>query len=111
LGSTAKQLAETSASTAVAAALAPICVYNFQHANDAYDDLAAFKKVESWSQSDYIQKGGWATMPGSTTADSAVARDCATALDALEIARADVKESLLRRQGAELFWVRSCRRG
>ena len=84
LGSTAKELADTSAKTAVAQALAPICVDKFQHAGDAAASLAAFGKTSSWEQSSFIEKGGFATMPGSTTADSEVARACATALDLLK---------------------------
>ena len=80
LGSTAKQLADTTANSAVATALAPICVDKFQHAADATISLAAFKKVDSWQQGAFIEKGGWATMPGSTSTDAKVAQACATAL-------------------------------
>jgi hypothetical protein len=83
LGSTARQRAESSASTAVAAALAAGCVEKFQHAADATASLAGLKKVSSWEQS-AIEKGGWATMPGSTTTDPAVAQACAHALDILK---------------------------
>jgi hypothetical protein len=84
LGSTARQSAESSASTAVAAALAPVCVDKFQHAADATASLAGLKKVSSWEQSALIEKGGWATMPGSTTIDPAVVQACAHALDILK---------------------------
>jgi hypothetical protein len=33
-----------------------------------------------WDQSKFVEKGGWATMPGSTQANSAVAKDCAESL-------------------------------
>jgi hypothetical protein len=84
LGTTAKQMADKSASTAVIAALAPICVDKFQHATDATDTLVALKKINSWEQSSFVEKGGWATMPGSTSADSEVARACANALSSLK---------------------------
>ena len=84
LASTARQMADDRANVAVAEALAPICVDKFQHSADVVVNLAAFKKADRWSQGDFIEKGGWATMPGSTTADSAVARACARALDIIK---------------------------
>jgi hypothetical protein len=84
LGSTARQMADDRAKIAVVEALAPICVDKFQHATDATVNLAAFKKVDTWQRGDFIEKGGWATMPGSTTADSTVARACARALNIIK---------------------------
>jgi len=74
LGSTAKEMAQKSASLAVVAALAPICVDKFQHATDSPVTL-----IES-----FVEKGGWATFPGSTTPDSAVARACGEMLASLK---------------------------
>jgi hypothetical protein len=70
------------ADTAVVVALAPICVERFQGAAEAAVNLAALKKTDSWSQGDFIEKGGWATMPGAGAADhrSAVAKACAQLL-------------------------------
>jgi hypothetical protein len=84
LGSTAKQLAEKSASSAVIAALAPICVDKFQRAAGADANLVELKKVSSWQQATYVEKGGWATLPGSDLANSSVARACADMLDSLK---------------------------
>ncbi len=72
------------ANAAVVTALAPICVENFRHASDATANLVALKKVESWSQGDYVEKGGWAKTPGTNPADqvSAVAKACAGLLTA-----------------------------
>jgi len=63
LGSTANKMAEKSASTAVVAALAPICVDKFQHASGAAANLAELRKVSSYQQSSFVEKGGWATLP------------------------------------------------
>lgn len=84
LGGTAKQIASTQASSAVVAALAPICVAQFQTATDAPARLAELKKVSSWEQYSFIEKGGWDKMPGGQAADSGVARACATMLDGLK---------------------------
>lgn len=84
LGSTAKQMAEKSASTAVVAALAPICVDKFQHAADAAVNLAELKKVSTWQQGSYVEKGGWASTTGAKPTDSAVAEACAEMLNSLK---------------------------
>ena len=83
LGSTAEKMATQRAETAVVAALAPICVERFQQQTDAAAKLVAFNKVSSWNQRSVIEKGGWATMPGSDTPNSAVATACAEKLGSL----------------------------
>jgi hypothetical protein len=71
------------ANAAVVAALAPVCVEKFQRSPDVQANLAALKKVDSWSQGDFIEKGGWATVIGAKPGDqvSAVAKACATLLN------------------------------
>ena len=83
LGSTAEKMATQRAETAVVAALAPICVERFQQQTDAAAKLVAFNKVSSWDRRSLIEKGGWATMPGSSTPNSAVASACADKLGSL----------------------------
>jgi hypothetical protein len=84
LGSTAEKMATQRAEAAVVAALAPICVEKFQQQTDAVAKLVAFNKVSSsWDRRSLIEKGGWATMPGSSTPDSAVASVCAEKLGSL----------------------------
>ena len=84
LGGTAKEMAQKSASSAVVAVLAPICVDKFQHATDSPGTLVELKKISSWQQASFVEKGGWATFPGSPTPDSAVARACGETLAALK---------------------------
>lgn len=80
-GGTAATLAKNSAATAVVAALTPICVEKFQQAAGASANLAEMKKATySWDQSKFVEKGGWATMPGSAEPNSAVAAACAESL-------------------------------
>ena len=80
LGSTAERMAKEQAQNAVVAVLAPICVEKFQHQADAATRLVEFKKVSSsWDRRSIIEKGGWATMPG-TDASSAVITACAERL-------------------------------
>ena len=48
---------------------------------DAAVNLAALKKINYvWEQGSYVEKGGWATMPGSDKPNSEVARACAEVL-------------------------------
>jgi len=84
LGSSAKTLAESTASSAVVAAIAPICVDQFQRGADAAVNLTALKKTDSWQQAAYVEKGGWAVMPGSKAADSGVPQACAALLNSLK---------------------------
>ena len=81
-GGKAENEATARANAAVVAALAPVCVERFQRATDVPANLAALKKVDSWSQGDFVEKGGWATAPGSKAHDqvSAVAKACALLL-------------------------------
>ena len=61
------------------AALAPICVDKFQRADDAKATLVALKAVDSWKQDAFVEKGGWATFPGSQP-NRSVAEACAKLL-------------------------------
>ena len=81
LGSTAKQMAFASATSAVVAVLAPMCVDKFQHANDATTQLVEFKKTGSWQQATFVEKGGWTVATGTRSTDSAVAEACAKLLN------------------------------
>jgi hypothetical protein len=82
LASTAKTLADSTASSAVVAAIAPICVDQFQRSADATNNLTELKKADSWQQAAYVEKGGWAMMPGSKAVDSGVPQACAAILSA-----------------------------
>ena len=70
LGSSAKTLADSTANSAVAAAIAPICVDQFQRSAEAANNLTALKKTDAWQQATFVEKGGWAMMPGSKAVDS-----------------------------------------
>ena len=80
LESTAKQSAVKDTSAALVAVLAPMCADKFRNASDSALNMAEFKKVNSWMQDSYIQKGGWATFPGMSSPDLAIAQACAQLL-------------------------------
>ena len=83
-GGIAEEMVQKEVSTALVSALSPICVDKFQHSADAAANLVEFKKVSSWQQGSFIEKGGWATMPGGQPANVAVAQACATMLSSLQ---------------------------
>jgi len=81
LGSTAERMAQERVQTAVVSVLAPICVEKFQHQADASAKLIEFNKVASWDRRSIIEKGGWATMPGTDgPKNGAVVTACAERL-------------------------------
>ncbi|MBE0612808.1 MAG: hypothetical protein IH604_03990 [Burkholderiales bacterium] len=83
-GPTADRLATLRADAAIVSVLAPVCVAQFQKSVDAPAKLALLKKTDSWNRGDYVRKGGWATMPGSTTEPRReVAAACAETLNKL----------------------------
>lgn len=83
-GGTAETMAKQSASKAVVAALAPICADNFSRGADATSQLAELKKISSWQHAAFVEKGGWAKMPGSTSIGSGLATACAEMILALK---------------------------
>ena len=83
-GATANGMVQRGSSAAVVTALSPICVDKFQHTAGAAMNLAELKKTSSYQQASFIEQGGWATLPGSDRANSAVARACAEMLNNLK---------------------------
>jgi hypothetical protein len=81
-GGKAEADAAQRANAAVVVALAPVCVEKFQHVTDVSANLQALKKVDSWSQGNFVERGGWAAFPGSNSPAqvSAVAKACASLL-------------------------------
>jgi alpha/beta superfamily hydrolase len=83
-GGAAKELVQKSVNTALVSALSPVCVDKFQRSAEATANLAELNKVSSWQQGSFIEKGGWATMPGGDSANAAVAQACANMLGSLQ---------------------------
>lgn len=82
--SAAAKRADEASRSAVVAVLAPICVDKFQHSADVTNNLVELKKVSTYMQGGFVEKGGWATTPGTEKANSAVAQACATMLGNLK---------------------------
>jgi hypothetical protein len=77
---TAQTLAQNMADEAVAERLAPMCVLQFNADPGKDQKLGELKAGSSWSRGDYVQKQGWATMPGEEQPDRKVAEECAKLL-------------------------------
>jgi hypothetical protein len=76
-GGTARTMAADQAKTDVVAALSLICVDQSKRDPQLVERVAAIKAAASWERSGIVSKNGWATMPGTTEANSQVAKDCA----------------------------------
>lgn len=74
----AESTMSTRVDAAVIEALAPVCVAKFRRDSAVDANLIALKKVDSWSQGSFIEKGGWATVVDSkaTSQLSSVAKAC-----------------------------------
>jgi len=80
----AQTKAEEMAEEAVLDRLAPICVKQFNQDPNKEERLKELKKLDSWKRGEFVQKQGWATMPGEKEPDSKVAVECARRLVELE---------------------------
>ncbi len=76
-GGTAQKMAEEMAEAAVVDRLAPICVEQYNQDSEKDQKLNELKEESSWKRSDYVEKQGWATMPGEEKPDGKVAEKCA----------------------------------
>lgn len=79
-GGTAQKMAETMAENAVVKRLAPICVVQFNRDPGKEKKLTELKGTDSWQRDGYVEKQGWATMPGEEKPDRNVAEACANLL-------------------------------
>ena len=92
-GSAAEASAKQRSETAVVSALVPICVDNFRNSANAPEKLIELNKFTLiWDRGAYVEKGGWATMPGAAAPDTEVARACANMLGRLD--RMDPKNAV-----------------
>ena len=82
--SSAKATSEEMAEKAVVDRLAAICVAQFQQDPNREERLKELKETGSWKRSDYVEEGGWATMPGDESPDRKVADECARQLMELD---------------------------
>lgn len=78
--SSAQQMASSQARSEVVNALVPICVEQSQHDPGLSATVAQLHDASSFRRGDIVMNAGWATMPGTTTANRQVASACAELL-------------------------------
>lgn len=75
-GGTASKMANDHARQEVVAALVPICVEQSRLDPRLTETLAQLQAATNYKRSDMLMEAGWATMPGSTDPNRAVASAC-----------------------------------
>ncbi|MCX8996230.1 hypothetical protein NOF55_16585 [Rhizobiaceae bacterium BDR2-2] len=82
-GGTSRAAATTAGDVARGELATAICVERFNAAPDAAARLTEFKALpDNYRRRQFVETGGWATMPGQTTADRLGGQGCAAALSA-----------------------------
>jgi hypothetical protein len=80
LSTNVERHAELRVNAALVTALTPICVEKFKQAPDVKATQVALIATDSWRRDSFVEKGGWATFPGSSEPNSGVAEACAKIL-------------------------------
>jgi len=82
-GGTSRSMATTAGDVARGELASAICVDRFNAAPDAAAKRVEFKALtDSYKKRQFIETGGWATMPGKTSPDRLGVESCAVALAA-----------------------------
>ena len=81
-GGSAREMADNQAQLEVVAALVPVCVEQSRLDPNAASTLASLEDESRYKRSDMLMTTGWATMPGSTDPNRAVAKACMDTLAA-----------------------------
>lgn len=82
-GGTSRAAAATAGDVARAELASAICVEKFRAGPDAAAKLVEFKAIpDNYKKRQFIEAGGWATMPGQTSPDRRSVKGCASALAA-----------------------------
>jgi len=68
---------------AVLASQAAICVAQFMNDPKHEEKFKELQEMDSWKRAEFIEKGGWARMPGQENGTYDVARACADGLEPL----------------------------
>ena len=74
--SEAEKMASAQARQEVIAALVPICLDQYEHDPNSSATIAELKGASTYKRRDILMEAGWATMPGSTDANSNLASAC-----------------------------------
>ncbi len=82
-GSTSRMMAASAGDAARGDLATAVCVERFNSAPDAAAKQAELKALtDNYKKRQFVEAGGWATMPGQTSPDKLGLQGCATALGA-----------------------------
>ena len=82
-GGTSQTMATTAGDAARAELASVICVERFKAASDSAAKLVEFNAItDSYKKRQFVETGGWATMPGQKSPDRRALEGCAVALAA-----------------------------
>ena len=79
-GGSALKTAQAMAKDAVVQRLTPMCVAQYNQDPGKVQKLTELKDTSIWQRRAYVEKQGWATIPGEEKPDSKVADECAKRL-------------------------------
>ena len=80
-GGTSQTMATTAGDAARAELASVICVERFKAASDSAAKLVEFNAItDSYKKRQFVETGGWATMPGQKSTDRSATEGCAVAL-------------------------------
>lgn len=79
---TADKMAAEKAQHELVAALVPICLNQYEHDPNSSSTIAELKGASIYQRRDILIEAGWATMPGSTDANTSVANACVQEISA-----------------------------
>jgi hypothetical protein len=80
LGKTANTNATMLVNAALVQAYGPVCIERFKQQPNVEAKWVELTKLDTWRRDNYIKESGFATPPGATSPNSAVADVCAEAL-------------------------------
>ncbi|MDA1059734.1 MAG: hypothetical protein O3C65_13710 [Proteobacteria bacterium] len=81
-GGSSERIAAIHAEMEVVAALLPICIQQSEQDPQVVDTLAKLKSAGRFQRGDLLMEAGWATIPGTTEPNRAVANACVDQLSA-----------------------------
>lgn len=80
-GSTAQEMAAAEGRLAMVNALVPMCVANSKNEDpQVTETLSAIQDARTYQRADIVMKAGWATPPGTESANRDLAKACAEKL-------------------------------
>jgi dienelactone hydrolase len=75
-GSSADEMASEMSHSSVISALVPVCLEKSANDSDRFAKMATIREASTYKRRDAVMDAGWATMPGTESADRDLAQAC-----------------------------------